>query len=107
MQRLGRLLLPPEHPVGTGEALVRGAEQPDRELVTDREHELQVGDHLVGPPGIRGSKRRLGRASAGQQLRQGKAAEVLWQADVHGRGLVQLRYRSGHVMACADLEEAG
>ena len=41
--RLGRLLLPPEHPVGTGQALVRGAEQPDRELVTRGEHELQVG----------------------------------------------------------------
>jgi hypothetical protein len=87
---LGRLLLPPEHEVGTGQALVRGAEQQDRELVTDRKHELQVGDHLLRPPGIRGSKARLGQACAGQQLRQGQAAEVLRQAEVHGRGLVQL-----------------
>src|SRR5260221_14200298 len=28
----------------------------NRELVTDREHELQVGDYLVRPPGIRGSR---------------------------------------------------
>ena len=106
-QRLGRLLLPPERQVGTGQALVRGAEQQDRELVTHREHELQVGDHLVRPPGIRGSTARLGRVSAGQQLRQGQAAEVLWQAEVHGRGLVQLGDRRGHVIAGADLEEAG
>jgi hypothetical protein len=44
---------------------------------------------------------------AGQQLCQGQAAEVLGQAEVHGRGLVQLGYRRGHVMAGADLEEAG
>ena len=105
--RLVRLLQSAESLVGAGEALVRGAEQPDRELVTHREHELQIGDHLVRPPGIRGSERRLGRAFAGQQLRQGKAAEVLWRAEVHGRGPVQLGYRRGHVMACADLEEAG
>ncbi len=67
-QRLGRLLLPPEHHVGTGQALVRGAEQQDRELVTDRKHELQVGDHLLRPSGIlAGSKARLGQACAGQQ----------------------------------------
>ena len=110
-------MLPPEHQVGTGEALVRGAEQQDRELVTRREYELQVGDHLVGPPGIRGSpgicgsprggRARLGQACAGQQLRQGQAAEVLWQAEVHGRGLVQLGDRRGQVLARADLEEAG
>ncbi len=104
--RLGRLILPTESLVGAGEALVRGAQQSDGELVAHREHELQVGDHLVRPPGIRGSKPRLGRASAGQQLRQGKAAEVLRQPEVHGRGPVQLGYRGGHVMACADLEEA-
>jgi hypothetical protein len=66
LQRLGRLLRSPERLVGAGEALVRGAEQQDRELVTRREHELQIRDHLVRPRGIRGSKLRPGRAFAGE-----------------------------------------
>jgi hypothetical protein len=47
-QSLSRLLLPPEHQIGTGRALVRGAERRDRELVTDREHELP-GRRSPGP----------------------------------------------------------
>ena len=93
-QRLRRLPLAPEHPVGAGQALVRGAEQQDRELVTRREHELQVGDHLVRPRDIRGaapSRTGLRR----EQLREGKAAEVLRQTRLDGRGLVQLGHRSG------------
>ena len=86
---------------------MRGAQQQDRELVTRREHELQVGDHLVRPRGVRGSKLCPGGAVVGEQPRQGKAAEVLWQAGLDGRGLVQLGYRGGDVMAGANLEEAG
>jgi hypothetical protein len=86
---------------------VRGAEQQDRELVTRRENELEVGDDLARPPGIRGSRLRPGRDFAWEQLRQGEAAEVLWQAGLHGRGLVEPGYPSAHIMACADLEEAG
>ena len=93
--------------VGTGEALVRGAEQQGRELVARREHELEVGDRLVRPRGIRSSKLRPGRVFAGEQLCQGKPAEVLRQAGLDHRGFVELRYRGGHVMAGADLKEAG
>ena len=64
-------------------------------------------DHLIRAPGIRGGKLRPGRAFAREQLHEGKPAEILRQARLHGRGLVQLGCGSGHVMACADLEEAG
>jgi hypothetical protein len=51
------------------------------------EHELQVGDHLVRPPGIRGSRPR-----------QGQAAEVLRQAK---------RGRQGHDCAPVRPRPAG
>jgi hypothetical protein len=86
---------------------VRRAEQQDRELVTSREHELQVGDHPVRPRGIGGRKLRPERVLAREQLRQGEAAEVLWQAGLHARSRVQLGHRSGQTLPGADLEEAG
>jgi hypothetical protein len=101
------VLRSPERAVGTGEALVRAAEQQDRELVARREHELEVGDRLVCPRGIRSGKLRPGWVFAGEQLRQSKAAEVLRQPGLDHRGFVELLYRGGHVMAGADLKEAG
>ncbi len=48
---------------------MRGAEQQDGELVTRREHELQIGDHLVRSNAIHGCKLRPGRTLDGEQLR--------------------------------------
>jgi hypothetical protein len=101
------MVLPSEHQIGKRESLVRGAKETHRELVARREHELEVSDHLLRPPFIGSSKLRLGRASGGQKLRESKAAKVLGQAHIHGRGLVQLGYRAGHIVAGAHLEEAG
>src|SRR4029077_4908328 len=91
----------------TGEALVRGTQQQGGELVADCEHQLEIGDDLIRSFTFSRSNPGLRRASTGQQLREGEAAEILRQANVQGRGLVQLGQRGGHVLACADLEEAG
>ena len=108
-QRLGRLLAAARAPGRHGRGPGTRREQPDRELVRAASTNSRSATTWSARRGIRGSRLRAsGRACLpGQQLGQGKAAEVLRQAEVHGRRLVQLGYRRGHILASADLEEAG
>ena len=75
--------------------MVHGADQQRRELVPDRQDELQVGHGLRGPLPV--------RAEPGQ----GQPAQVLRQAKIGGRGLVQLGQRGAGVLAHAGLEKPG
>ncbi len=73
--------------MGSGEAVVRGAQQHRRELVPDGQDELQVGHGQFGPPPVR------------RQPGQGQPAEVLRQAKIGSRGPVQLGQRGVRVFA--------
>ena len=74
---------------------MHGAHQQGRELVADRQDELQVRDGLLGLPPVR------------WQPGQGHPAEELRQAEIGGRRLVQLGQRGIGVLAEARLEEPG
>ncbi len=93
--RLGGLVIVAQHGMGRGEAVVRGAQQHGRELVGDGQDELQVGHGASGPPPVR------------RQPGQGQPAEVLRQAKIGGRGLVQLGQRGVHIFAQPCLEKPG
>ena len=49
---VGRLLIVAEHGVRAGEAGERAAQQDGREQVAHGEHELEVGDRLLGPSAV-------------------------------------------------------
>ena len=93
--RLGGLVIVAQHGMGSGEAVVRGAQQHGRELVPDGQDELQVGDGLFGPPPVR------------RQPGQGQPAEVLRRPEIGGRGLVQLGQRGVHLFTQPGLEKPG
>jgi len=63
--------------------------------VANTQHELQVGDRLLGPLPVR------------RQAGQGEPAQVLGQAQPGLRGLVQLGQRRAAVLAQPGLEVAG
>ncbi len=90
---LGGEVVFPQNGVGGGEGVVHGPQQGQRELVANRQHELQVRQRSLGPP-------RVGRKGG-----EGEPAEVLWQAEVRVSCLVQLGHRRLHVTAEAGLEE--
>ena len=92
---LGGLVIVAQHGMGSGEAVLGGAQQHGRELVGDGQDELQVGHGLFGPPPV------------WRQPGQGQPAEVLRRAEIGGRGLVQLGHRGVHIRAQPGLEKPG
>jgi hypothetical protein len=92
---LGRQFVPAGGGVGRGQRVVDGTDHHAGELVADGEHELQVGDGLLGVPGL------------GRQRREREAAIVLRRPEVPASGVVQPGQARWDVLADADLEVPG
>src|SRR6266536_2379563 len=91
--RRGCEIILAEHRVGPGEAVVRSADQGDRELVAYGQDESQVRHRPFRPLRV--------RREGGESL----PAEILRQAEIPIRCPVQLGDRRVHVAACPGLEE--
>ena len=74
---LGGLLIVAQHGMGSGQAVVRAAQQYGRELVPDGQDELQVGNGLFGSPLV---WRQRGQGQPAEVLRRAKSVAAAWSS---------------------------